>query len=80
VIRKIPLHQVAGFAAKMFSGQLHKSAFTDIKKGKRITLKFEEPMTYHIDGESQNPQDIFTIQMQPASIRMLVPIHSLSKV
>lgn len=30
MIRKIPLHQAVGFATKMFSGQLHKSAFVDI--------------------------------------------------
>lgn len=80
MIRKIPLHQAVGFATKMFSGQLHKSAFADIKKGKKIALQFEKPMPYHIDGESQNPQHVFKIQMQPGSIRMLVPIHSMSKV
>lgn len=80
LIRKIPLHQIAGFTTKMFSGQLHRSAFTEIKKGKEISLTFEKPMPYHIDGEGQSPQRAFTVQIQPGSIRMLVPIKSKSKV
>jgi len=74
-IRKIPLYQIPGFAGKMFTGHLAHSDYVVIKPGKRITLSFTEPMPYHIDGEGMEPTRDFVIQMEPASIRMLVPTH-----
>lgn len=74
-IRKIPLYQIPGFAGKMFTGHLAHSEYLVIKPGKRITLSFTEPMPYHIDGEGMEPTRDFVIQMEPASIRMLVPTH-----
>jgi YegS/Rv2252/BmrU family lipid kinase len=80
LIRKPPISQAPGFVAKMFSGRLHQSVYTEIKKGKKITISFPGPMSYHIDGEGKNPMSEFKIQMLPASIRMLVPTTSINKV
>ncbi len=74
-IRKVPVYQALGFAGKMFTGQLENSAYVIIKPGKRITLSFDAPMPYHIDGEGMKPTRDFIIQIKPASIRMLVPSH-----
>lgn len=76
-IRKVPLYRIPGFAGKMFTGHLAHSEYVVIKPGKRITLSFTEPMPYHIDGEGMEPTRDFVIQMEPASIRMLVPTHVL---
>jgi hypothetical protein len=67
--------RLLGFAGKMFTGQLEHSAYVIIKPGKRITLSFDAPMPYHIDGEGMEPTRDFIIQIKPASIRMLVPSH-----
>jgi diacylglycerol kinase (ATP) len=80
LIRKPHIWQSMGFIAKMFSGWLHQSGFAEIKKGKKIVLSFSEPMPYHIDGEGKNSECEFTIEILPASVRMLVPGHSINKV
>ncbi len=72
-IRKVPIAQAVGFANKMFTGQLESSAFVEIEKGKKISLSFPHPMPYHIDGEGMVPTNNFTIEIHPASLRMLVP-------
>jgi len=79
-IRKIPLTQVIGFASKMFNGTLNRSAFVEIKKGKKITLSFTEAMPFHIDGEGKEPVKEFNIEIKPASLRMLVPAKSTTPI
>jgi len=75
-IRKVPITQVIGFANKMFSGTLNRSGFVEIKNGKKITISFPVAMPYHIDGEGKEPIKDFNIEINPASIRMLVPEKS----
>lgn len=75
-IRKVPVTQAIGFASKMFSGTLDRSAFVEIKKGKKIKISFPQAMPYHIDGEGKEPVKDFDIEINPASIRMLVPVKS----
>jgi len=72
-IRKVPFHHSIGFVNKLFTGHLDHSAYVEIRKGKCIILSFPAPMPYHIDGEGMESVRDFTIQIQPASIRMLVP-------
>jgi YegS/Rv2252/BmrU family lipid kinase len=75
-IRKVPIMQAVGFVNKMFTGQLESSVFVEIEKGKKISLSFPHPMPYHIDGEGMEPTNNFTIEIHPASLRMLVPKSS----
>ncbi len=79
-IRKVPVYQSIGFINKMFSGHLDQSIFVDIKQGKTITLSFAEPMPFHVDGEGMEPTRDFSIEIQPASIRMLVPNNKQNSV
>lgn len=72
-IRKVPMIQSAGFAQKMFMGQIEKSSFVDILQGKNLTLSFPQEMPYHVDGEAMTPTRKFSISMQPSSLSMLVP-------
>lgn len=73
IIRKVPLIQTPAFAQKLFTGHIERSSFIEILKAKDIRLSFERPMAYHIDGEAMSPTREFTIQINPASISMLVP-------
>lgn len=75
-IRKVPLSKAAGFAQKMFTGQIHKSSLVEIVKGKQLTLSFAQAMPYHVDGEAMTPAQDFSIAIQPASVRMIVPEDS----
>ncbi len=79
-IRKVPLMHAAGFAQKMFTGQIEKSSFVDIVKGKQLTLSFAQAMPYHVDGEAMTPAQNFSIIIQPASISMVVPKGSVNRV
>lgn len=75
VIKKFPITHAIGFARKMFSGALNSSAFVEILQAKKLTIHFEKPMPFHIDGESMEPAQDFEIKMQPGSLNMLVPAH-----
>lgn len=71
-IKKIPVLQSIGFGYKMFSGGLHRSALVEIIKAKKISLTFNKPIAFHIDGEAHAPTNNLEIKIQPASLRMLV--------
>lgn len=72
-VRKVPFVQAAGFAQKMFTGNLGTSRFVKIIKGKEIKIRFPRPMAYHIDGETMQPASEFAIKINPGSIRLLIP-------
>ena len=73
VIKKVPLTQVIGFAGKMFTGKMEQSAFVEIIKARKIEVTFASPVPYHIDGEGHEPESAFEIEIQPCSLKMLVP-------
>jgi diacylglycerol kinase (ATP) len=75
-IKKVPLAHLIGFAGKMFTGNLDKSAFVEIRNAKNIFIEFDKPMPFHIDGEGVEPAQSFTISIQPASLKMLIPFHA----
>ena len=72
-IKKVPLLQSIGFAVKMFSGKIDTSAFVEIIKAKKISIRFPNAMPYHIDGEAMEPEAIFDIVLAPSSLKMIVP-------
>ncbi|CAN5352084.1 diacylglycerol kinase family lipid kinase [soil metagenome] len=72
-IRKVPITHAIGFAQKMFSGHMDRSAFVETMQGKKIMIEFKEPMPYHIDGEAMEPASKFDIRISPGSLKMVVP-------
>lgn len=72
-VKKVPLPLAAGFAQKMFTGRLHRSAFVEIMQGRNLDIEFDTPMAYHIDGEAMKPVSHFKIRMMPRSLNMIVP-------
>jgi len=79
-IRKVPIAQTIGFVKKMFTGHIEKSAWVDIVRAKHLTLSFEEPLPYHVDGEAMKPERNFSITVLPASINMVVPKDSANRI
>jgi diacylglycerol kinase (ATP) len=72
-VKKVPFLEAPAFAIKMFSGNLGQSNFVKLMKGKTVTLQFSKPLAYHVDGEAMVPERQFLIQINPGSIRLLVP-------
>ncbi|MEK6782416.1 MAG: diacylglycerol kinase family protein [Bacteroidota bacterium] len=73
VIHKVPVLQSIGFVRKMFSRKIHDSSFVEIIKAKKLSMHFQRPMPYHIDGEYMNPEANFDLVLSPASLNMIVP-------
>jgi diacylglycerol kinase (ATP) len=71
-VKKVPFYRAIGFGYNMFSGQLNKSSFVEIVKAKTVIMDFSQPMSFHIDGEAHLPAQRLEVQMQPASLRMLL--------
>jgi len=72
-IKKVPFTHAIGFGIKMFSGNIDKSAFVEMRKGQKINIEFSTPMPFHIDGEPLPPSSSFEIAIQPCSLQMLIP-------
>jgi diacylglycerol kinase (ATP) len=77
VIKKVPLLQALGFAGKMFTRRMHKSAFVKIIKAKSASFSFPAAMPMHIDGEGREACQQFKVNMQPGSLRVLAPSDSI---
>lgn len=80
LIRKVPVMHMLGFMQKMFSGKLHRSAYVEIIQAKKINVHFHQPTAFHIDGEAMEPQTSFTAEVQPGSLKMLVPDNTSTRV
>jgi diacylglycerol kinase (ATP) len=77
VIKKVPLLQALGFAGKMFTRRMHKSAFVKIIKAKSASFTFPNAMPLHIDGEGREASSTFTIEMRPGSLKVLAPSEAV---
>ncbi len=77
LINKVPGWQAAGFAAKMFTGNLAQSRFVEIIKTDRLSIQLNQPMAYHIDGEAMPASSSFQIKIQPNSLNVLLPAGSI---
>ena len=77
VIKKIPLLQALGFAGKMFTRRMHKSAFAKIMKCRKAEFHFETKIPYHIDGEGRSEAKSFTFEIVPASLRVLASTENI---
>ena len=77
VIKKVPLLQALGFAGKMFTRRMHKSAFVKIIKAKSASFEFPKAMPMHVDGEGRDACQMFKIEVMPRSLRVLAPSESI---
>lgn len=73
VIKKIPLLHALGFAGKMFTRNMHKSAFVKIIKAKQASFTFQDALPMHIDGEGRGAYHSITIEVIPSALRILAP-------
>jgi diacylglycerol kinase family enzyme len=77
VVKKVPLLQALGFAGKMFTRRMHKSAFVRIIQAKSARFRFPNAMPMHVDGEGREACTEFSIEVNPRSLRVLASSSSI---
>jgi len=65
------------FIYSFFSGTVDQSAYCEILETDKLSIRTPNPVSYHIDGEPCGETDTFSIELLPASLKMLVPKHTL---
>ncbi len=80
IVKKVPASKAVGFAHKMFTGRINRSAYVEILQAKKIEIYFPQKMAFHIDGEAVPSAADFRIELFPSSLKMLVPIGQSKKV
>jgi diacylglycerol kinase (ATP) len=75
-IKKVPLTEALPFAQKMFTGRMNRSRFVEVVQGKQLRVEFDRPMPFHIDGEAMPPETVFQVGIDPASLKVIVPVDS----
>ncbi len=73
IIKKVSVLSSLGFGYQMFTGQLERSPFVEIKQVKNLILNLKHPISYHIDGEGMPPTNEFQIKILPSSLHMVIP-------
>ena len=72
-IRRIGIAEAIPFLMKMFRGKIGQSRFVTIIKAKHFHAELSTVQPIHLDGEPGTPSKIFDVQIQPASLRVIVP-------
>lgn len=72
-IRRIPIIEAVPFIMKMFTGRIEKSRFASLMKAKHFVAEVSEAQPLHLDGEPIPPSTRFDVQIQPGSLKMIVP-------
>jgi len=73
VVRHITLAKLPRVVWQLFRGQLHKSNEVSVRKAREATVRFEQPRTFHIDGEASGATSELVVRILPGAIRLLVP-------
>lgn len=71
VLKEFPTGEAGRIVLQLFSKELTKSEYTTFYRGKKIEIKVDKPVNYHIDGEPKPRSDQLTIEVIPASLRVL---------
>lgn len=73
LIRKIPYYRMAGFALSIFSGGIERQRYCETLTTQELTIRTENPVPFHVDGEAFGSSDAFGIRLNPGSLKLLVP-------
>jgi YegS/Rv2252/BmrU family lipid kinase len=76
ILKKMPAFRL-DFIYAFFAGTINQSAYCQIIEARDLTIELAEPMPFHIDGEGRGKSDRFTVEMVPASLRILAPCNIL---
>lgn len=73
LLSKVPLYALLPFMLRFFSQRVYDSSYCQTLEGSTLHLSLEKAVAYHVDGEPTGSAQEFSIKVQPASLRMLVP-------
>lgn len=79
ILNKIPPYRL-DFIYAFFNGKIDQSTFCEVVETDSLEIKLKEPVEYHVDGEPCGFSANFHIQLQPSSLRVLVPVLQQNKV
>jgi diacylglycerol kinase (ATP) len=77
ILKKVPFYRL-DFIYSFFTGTINRSSYCELLETDRLTVRVNEPMAYHIDGEPCGTDNRFDIALVPRSLKMLVPSHMLN--
>lgn len=72
ILKKIPAYRV-DLIYKLFSGTIDRSVFCEVLPFREATIELNSPMYYHVDGEACGKAERFTIELSPASLKVIAP-------
>lgn len=78
-IRRIGITEAVPFLFKMFRGKITRSRFVTIVKAKHFKAELSTVQPIHLDGEPGVPSSRFDVEIQPRSLRVIVPRMSVKK-
>ena len=73
LVKKVPVVQAPAFAQRLFAGHIDRSRFVRLVQTPRLLIECPEPVAFHVDGEPYQTARVFTIAINPGSLRVLVP-------
>lgn len=74
IVKKMNVLQGLRFVAQLFKGDIEKSRWITMRKGASINISLGEEQPFHVDGEPAGSASHFEIKINPASLRMVVPL------
>ncbi len=77
LVRKMNVVQGLVFAHKLFNKTLHQSDYISIQNARQVELVTREPIPYHIDGEAAGSDTHFKVNINAASLPVIVPNRSV---
>lgn len=72
ILKKFPPYRL-DYIYSLFSGTINQSACCETVQVRKASVQLPAPMAFHIDGEPAGMASAFTINLQAASLNVLVP-------
>jgi YegS/Rv2252/BmrU family lipid kinase len=73
LISKPSCVQAPGFLRRLFMKKLDRSSLVRISRAREFKVILEQPMAFHLDGEPFEPGSHFSVRLEPACLKILVP-------
>lgn len=77
ILKKVPPYRL-DFIYSFFNGNINSSPYCEVFETKKMTIAVDKTMSFHIDGEPCGSSNLFTIELIPASLKMLCPVSSIN--
>lgn len=71
LIRKVPLALLPAFLIKVFSGNIHRSNYTDAMTTTCMQVNTSRPVHFHTDGDGRGMADTFSIEVVPECLQLM---------